>query len=81
MRPSGINSSVSTRRFVFTVTLDWPSPSERLTVVHQPRKLPLVLSVEEVSRMLEAAPSPKYKAALGTAYGAGLRSPRWRRSR
>ena len=73
MRPPGINSSVSALRFFFTVTLDRPDLSRRLTVVHQPRKLPLVLSVEEVARLLEAAPGPKYKAALGTAYGAGLR--------
>jgi integrase len=32
-----------------------------------------VLSREEVARLLEAAPGPKYKAALGVAYGAGLR--------
>ena len=38
-----------------------------------PRKLPTVLSVEEVGRLLEAAPGIKYKAILGTAYGAGLR--------
>ena len=38
-----------------------------------PRKLPDVLSVEEVGRLFEAAPGAKYKAALGTAYGAGLR--------
>ena len=38
-----------------------------------PRKLPTVLSVEEVGRLLEMAPGPKYRAALGTAYGAGLR--------
>jgi site-specific recombinase XerD len=31
------------------------------------------LSPEEVVRLLEAAPGPKYKAALSTAYGAGLR--------
>ena len=55
------------------MTLDRPDLSRRLTVVHQPRKLPLVLSVEEVARLLEAAPGAKYKAALGTAYGAGLR--------
>jgi integrase/recombinase XerD len=73
MRPPGINSSVSALRFFFTVTLDRPDLSRRLTVVHQPRKLPLVLSVEEVTRLLDAAPGPKYKAALGTAYGAGLR--------
>ena len=73
MQPPGINSSVSALRFFFTVTLDRPDLSRRLAVVHQPRKLPLVLSVEEVTRLLEAAPGPKYKAAFGTAYGAGLR--------
>ena len=73
MQPPGINSSVSALRFFFTVTLDRSDLARRLTVVHQPRKLPLVLSVEEVARLLEAAPGPKYKAALGTAYGAGLR--------
>lgn len=73
MRPPGINSAVSALRFFFTVTLDRPDLARRLTVIRQPRKLPLVLSVEEVARLLEAAPGPKYKAALGTAYGAGLR--------
>ena len=73
MQPPGINSSVSALRFFFTVTLDRPDLSRRLAVVHQPRKLPTVLSVEEVARLLEAAPGPKYKAAFGTAYGAGLR--------
>jgi integrase/recombinase XerD len=73
MQPPGINSSVSALRFFFTVTLDRPDLSRRLAVVHQPRKLPLVLSVEEVTRLLEAAPGPKYKAAFATAYGAGLR--------
>jgi len=73
MQPPGINSAVSALRFLFTVTLDRPELARRLTVVHRPRKLPLVLSVEEVARLPEAAPGPKYKAALGTAYGAGLR--------
>ena len=39
----------------------------------EPRKIPVVLSPEEVARFLEAAPGPKYKAALSAAYGAGLR--------
>jgi integrase len=42
--------------------------------VHQPRKLPQVLSGEEVTRLLEAAPGLKYRAALSVAYGAGLRA-------
>ncbi|MBM3096394.1 tyrosine-type recombinase/integrase [Ensifer sp. T173] len=73
MHPPSINSSVSALRFFFTVTIDRPDLSRRLTLIHQPRKLPLVLSIEEVARLLEAAPGPKYKAALSTAYGAGLR--------
>ena len=73
LQPPGINSAVSALRFFFTVTLDRPDLARRLALVRQPRKLPLVLSVEEVTRLLEAAPGPKYRAALGTAYGAGLR--------
>ena len=42
--------------------------------VYEPRKLPRVLSPEEVLRLLEAAPGPKHKAALSVAYGAGLRA-------
>jgi integrase/recombinase XerD len=68
-----INSAVSALRFLFSVTLDRPDLARRLTVVRQPRKLPLVLSAQEVALLLEAAPGPKYKAALATAYGAGLR--------
>ena len=68
-----VNSTVSALRFFFTVTLDRPDAARHLTVVHQPRKLPAVLSPEEVARLLEAAPGVKYKAALSVAYGAGLR--------
>lgn len=38
--------------------------------MHEPRKVPVVLSPEEVARFLQAAPSIKYKAALSVAYGA-----------
>ncbi|HEX8782759.1 MAG TPA: site-specific integrase [Steroidobacteraceae bacterium] len=73
MQPPSINSAVSALRFFFTVTLDRPDLARRLTVVRLPRRLPAVLSVEEVMLLLQAAPGPKYKAALATAYGAGLR--------
>ena len=73
MQPPSVNSAVSALRFFFTVTLDRPDLARRLTVVCQPRRLPAVLSVAEVTLLLQAAPGPKYKAALATAYGAGLR--------
>src|SRR5438309_6986928 len=73
MQPPSINSAVSALRFFFSVTLDRPDLARRLTVVRQPRRLPAVLSVEEVTLLLQAAAGPKYKAALATAYGAGLR--------
>ena len=51
-------------RFFFKVTLDRPEITRHLVFVYEPRKLPRVLSPEEVLRLLEAAPSPKHKAAL-----------------
>jgi hypothetical protein len=58
-----INSTVSALRFFFTVTLGRADAARHLTFVHEPRKLPVVLSPEEVARLLEAAP------------GAGVPSP------
>jgi site-specific recombinase XerD len=72
-RTPKINATVSALRFFFDVTLDRPDLAKQMTFVYEPRKVPVVLSPEEVRRMLEAAPSLKYKAALSVAYGAGLR--------
>ena len=68
-----INFTVTVLRFFFTMTLDRADAIKHLTFVREPRKIPVVLSLEEVARLLEAAPGPKYKAALAAAYGAGLR--------
>jgi integrase len=73
MQPPSINSAVAALRFFFTATLDRPDLARRLIIVREPRRLPAVLGVEEVTLLLQAAPGPKYKAALATAYGAGLR--------
>jgi integrase/recombinase XerD len=68
-----INLTVSALRFLFKVTFDRPDLAKHLSFVHEPRRVPVVLSPEEVARFLEAAPGIKYKAALSVAYGAGLR--------
>ena len=73
VRPPTINGSVAALRFFFTVTLGRANVARHLTLVREPRKMPLVLSLDEIARLLEAAPGPKYKAALSAAYGAGLR--------
>jgi len=67
MPPAGINTAVWALRFLFTVTLERPDLARRLTVVRQPRRLPTVLSVEEIALLLQAAPGAKYTAAFATA--------------
>ena len=69
-----LNQTVSTLRFFFKVTLKRQDIVEHTHVIHELRKLPAVLSPEEVARLLDAAPGLKYKAALSVAYGAGLRA-------
>ncbi len=69
-----INHSLTALRFLFAVTLKRPDVVTDLPFVREPRKLPVVLSPEEVARLLDAAPGLKYKAALSVAYGAGLRA-------
>jgi site-specific recombinase XerD len=73
VRPPTVNGSVAALRFFFTVTLDRPEMARHLTFVHEPRRVPIVMSPDEVARFLESAPGPKWKAALSAAYGAGLR--------
>src|SRR6266849_3450065 len=73
VHPTTINGSVAALRFFFTVTLGRANVARHLTFVREPRKIPVVLSLDEIARLLEAAPGPKYKAALSAAYGAGLR--------
>src|SRR5450631_302891 len=68
-----LNHSVSVLRFFFKVTLGRSEIENHTQFVREPRKLPVVLSPEEVARLLEAAQGLKYKAALSVAYGAGLR--------
>jgi integrase/recombinase XerD len=71
--PWTINATIVALRFFFKVTLERDDLVRRLTLVREPRRAPTVLSPEEVARLLEAASDAKYKAALGVAYGAGLR--------
>jgi site-specific recombinase XerD len=68
-----LNSIVSALRFFFTQTLDRPDLARKLVRLAHPRKLPVVLSRDEVARLLNATTCLKHQAALSVAYGAGLR--------
>ena len=69
-----LNQTVCALRFFYGVTLNRPEIPERIAYARAPRKLPVLLSADEVVRFLEAVPSLKTRTALTTAYAAGLRA-------
>ena len=69
-----LNQTVCALRFFYGVTLGLETIPERIAYAREPRKLPVVLNADEVVRFLEAVPSLKTRAALTTAYAAGLRA-------
>src|SRR5271157_146683 len=70
---SSLNQTVCALRFFYGVTLGQTTILERIPFAREPRKLPTVLSADEVVRFLEAVSSLKARVALTTAYAAGLR--------
>lgn len=69
-----LNQTVCALRFFYGVTLDRAEIPKRIAHARTPRKLPDILSAEDVVRFLEAVPSLKARAALTTTYAAGLRA-------
>jgi site-specific recombinase XerD len=68
-----LNLTVCALRFFYGVTLGHSELPEQIPFARAPRKLPVVLSGEEVVRFLEAVPGFKSRVALTTAYATGLR--------
>ena len=73
LSPESINQYISSVKFLYLVTLEMPWTDEYFPRVRRPHKLPVVLSQEEVLAFFDHIPSLKYRAALMTSYGAGLR--------
>ena len=67
-----VNAAMTALRFFFKVTLRRGEVTEDIAFAREPRRLPVVLSPDEVARLLAAG--VKYKAALSIAYGTGLRA-------
>jgi integrase/recombinase XerD len=73
LSPESINQFVSAVKFLYLNTLEMPWGQEQFPRVRRPSRLPVVLSLEEVAEFFEHIPSLKYRAALMSCYGAGLR--------
>ena len=74
LTPASVNGAMVGLRFFFRVTLHRPEALEYIAMAREPQRLPVVLSPDEVARLLEAAPGLKWRTALSVAYGAGLRA-------
>jgi integrase/recombinase XerD len=72
--PITLNATLTGLKFFFDVTLDRAELMAKMQPVRVPRTLPVVLSREEVARLIAAAPNLKSQTALSIAYGAGLRA-------
>ena len=69
-----VNVSATALRFFFKITLKRRDLAEEVVSTREPRRLPIVLSPEEVSRLLASTTNIKHKAALSLTYATGLRS-------
>jgi integrase/recombinase XerD len=68
-----VNAGASALRFFFKVTLKRRDLADAVVSVREPRRLPVVLSPEEVARLLASTTNIKHKAALSLTYATGLR--------
>ncbi len=72
--PVSLNAAITGLKFFFEVTLGDAQRMAKMRPVRVPRTLPVVLSPDEVARVLAAAGNLKHQTALAVAYGAGLRA-------
>jgi len=72
--PVSLNAAITGLKFFFEVTLNQAELMARMQPVRVPRTLPVVLSPEEVARLIAAAGNLKHQTALSVAYGTGLRA-------
>src|SRR6266536_916663 len=71
--PVSLNAAITGLKFFFEVTLGQGELMAKMDPVRVPRTLPVVLSRDEVARLIAATRNLKHQTALSVAYGAGLR--------
>ncbi len=70
---STVQQAVAAMRFLYNKTLERGWAIDPLLVPREPKRVPAVLTLEEVSRLLAAAYPAKVRMLLTTMYGCGLR--------
>lgn len=73
LEPSSLNVAVSALRFLYCVTLQRDWDIKVIPYARRPKKLPVVLSRDEVGKLFEVVRDLKYRTVLMTTYAAGLR--------
>ena len=68
------NGIMTGLRFLFRVTLRRLDLAEEVYHIREPHKLPLVMSVDEIKRLLAVASSLKARVMFSLGYGCGLRA-------
>ena len=71
--PITINATIVGLKFFFDITLGRSELMSKMQTVRVPQKMPVVLSRDEVTRLIAAAPNLKSQTALSVAYATGLR--------
>ena len=79
--PVTINATITGLKFFFDITLCRPELMLKMTHVDVPRKLPVILSPEEVGRLIAAAPTSSTRPPCLWPMARACESARWSRSR
>ena len=71
--PTTLNATITGLKFLFEITLGRPEAMAKMQSVRVPHKLPVVLSKDEVTRLIACVGHIKHQTALSLAYATGLR--------
>jgi site-specific recombinase XerD len=72
--PISLNAAITGLKFFFGTTLGQEELMAKMRPIYLPRTLPVILSRDEVGRLIAAAGNLKHQTALAVAYGTGLRA-------
>jgi len=70
---ASVNQAACAFRFIFGTVLRWPEVRFDIPMAKVPKRLPQILSREEVTRLIDAGATLRGRTLLATAYAAGLR--------